>query len=182
MIESFNLCDYNGSMSAYVIKIFLYEIEPLIWRRLSVPGSVTFAEFHSILQRAMGWNDEQAHQFRYGKGRHLSNVIANSQEEVGPQDNFTNEGEITLAEFVGRRRVPIRLMYRYDFFDSWTHEIVIEDKTESEGELKMLEGERACPPEDCGGSFGYKECLEGFSEWMDDDYDPEFFDAKSIAL
>jgi hypothetical protein len=73
-------------------------------------------------------------------------------------------------------------MYRYDFFDSWTHEIVIEDKTESEGELKLLEGERACPPEDCGGSFGYKECLEGFSEWMDDDYDPEFFDAKSIDL
>ena len=46
----------------------------------------------------------------------------------------------------------------------------------------MLDGERACPPEDCGGSFGYKECLEGFAEWMDDDYDPEAFDVKAIKF
>jgi hypothetical protein len=73
-------------------------------------------------------------------------------------------------------------MYRYDFFDDWTHELVIEEKKEGENTLKMLGGERACPPEDCGGSFGYKECLAGYAEWMDDDYDPEAFDPKSVKL
>lgn len=169
-------------MSAYVIKIFLYEVEPLVWRRFTVPGSAAFADLHGIIQKAMGWNDEQAHQFRHGKGRHLDQVVSNTRDEVGPRDTFTDEKDITLAEFVGRRRLPIRLMYRYDFFDSWTHELVIEEKVEDGGAPKLLGGGRACPPEDCGGPFGYKQCMEGFAEWMDDDYDPEAFDAKAIKL
>lgn len=146
-----------------------------------MPETATFADLHRFIQQAMGWNDEQAHQFRHGKGRHLGHVIADTQEEVGPQDDFTDENEVTLAEFVGRRRLPIRLMYRYDFFDSWTHELVIEEKSDVEAP-QLLEGERACPPEDCGGPFGYKECSEGFSEWMDDDYDSEVFDPQSVDL
>lgn len=169
-------------MNSYVIKIFLYEVEPLIWRRFSIPDTATFADLHQIIQKAMGWNDEQAHQFRHGNGKSLTNVIADTQEQVAPGDKFQDEKEITVAEFVGRRRIPLRFMYRYDFFDDWTHEVVIEEKNEGEKTLKMLEGERACPPEDCGGSFGYKECLEGFAEWMDDDYDPETFDPASIKL
>lgn len=169
-------------MNAYIIKIFLYEVEPLIWRRFSVSGDTTFAGLHTVIQKAMGWNDEQAHQFRHGKGRHLGNVISDTQEEVGPRDEFTDEAEITLAEFAGRRKLPLRLMYRYDFFDSWTHEVVIEEKTDADDVPELLGGERACPPEDCGGPFGYKECLEGFAEWMDDDYDPEAFDVESVEL
>ncbi len=164
-------------MDAYTVKIFLYEVEPLVWRRFTVPGTATFADFHQIIQRAMGWNDEQSHQFRHGKGRHLKEVISNTEEEVAPGDNFTDESTVTLAEFVGRKRLPIRLMYRYDFFDQWTHELVIEEKVTDADAPRLLEGERACPPEDCGGPFGYKECMEGFAEWLDDDYDPEAFDA-----
>jgi hypothetical protein len=169
-------------MTAYTIRVFLYEVEPPVWRRFLVPDSATFGEFHVLIQKAMGWKDEQDHQFRHGKGRHLSKVISNTQEEVGPKDEFTDENDITLAEFIGRRRLPIRLMYRYDFFDSWTHEIVIEEKNEDENSPKLLGGDRACPPEDCGGPFGYKECMEGFAEWMDDDYNPEAFDSASINL
>ncbi|MCP5534708.1 MAG: plasmid pRiA4b ORF-3 family protein [Akkermansiaceae bacterium] len=169
-------------MNSYVVKVFLYEVEPLIWRRFSVPESATFADLHQIIQKAMGWNDEQAHQFRHGKGRSLTGVIANTQEQVAPGDDFQDEKDVTVGAFVGRRRLPIRLMYRYDFFDDWTHELVIEEKLDGENTPKMLGGERACPPEDCGGSFGYKECLAGYAEWMDDDYDPEAFDLKSIKL
>ena len=169
-------------MSSYIIKIFLYEVEPLIWRRFCVPGNMNFAEFHQIIQKVMGWNDEQAHQFRHGKGRHLSEVISNTGEQVGPGDNLTDEKDITVAEFVGRRKLPIRLMYRYDFFDEWTHELVIEEKTEDGDAPKMLGGDRACPPEDCGGPFGYRECMEGLADWLDDDYDPEVFDTESVEL
>ena len=168
-------------MDSFTIKIFLYEVEPLIWRRFTVPSTATFADFHHIIQKAMGWNDEQDHQFRWGKGKRLTNVIGNTEEQVSPQDDFQKESEITLGEFVGRRKMPLRMMYRYDFFDDWTHEIVIEERSDSESP-EMLDGERACPPEDCGGSFGYKECMEGFAEWMDDDYDPEIFDHQAIKL
>lgn len=169
-------------MNSYVLKIFLYEVEPLIWRRFSVPETTTFAELHQIIQKTMGWNDEQSHQFRHGKGKSLTSVIADTQEQVAPGDKFEDEKDVTLADFVGRRRLPLRLMYRYDFFDDWTHELVVEEKLEGESSLKLIGGERACPPEDCGGSFGYKECLAGYAEWMDDDYDPEAFDPDSIKL
>jgi len=169
-------------MNYYVFKIFLYEVEPAIWRRFSISEETTFAELHTIIQKAMGWNDEQAHQFRYGKGKSLTNVISNTREQVAPADDFEDEKDITVASFIGRKRLPIRLLYRYDFFDDWTHELVIEEKVTEGGELKLIGGERACPPEDCGGSFGYRESLGGFAEWMDDDYDPESFDADQVKL
>lgn len=169
-------------MNYYTLKIFLYEVEPQIWRRFSVSDETTFAELHDVIQKVMGWNDEQAHQFRYGKGRSLTNVIGNTQEQVAPGDDFEDEREVTLASFIGRKRLPIRLLYRYDFFDDWTHELVIEEKIVEGGELKLIEGERACPPEDCGGPFGYREALGGFAEWMDDDYDPELFDVSAVKL
>ncbi len=59
---------------------------------------------------------------------------------------------------------------------------MIEEKTDDDDSAKLLGGERACPPEDCGGSFGYRECLGGFDEWMDDDYDPEAFDLGEVKL
>ncbi|MGB0992371.1 MAG: plasmid pRiA4b ORF-3 family protein [Akkermansiaceae bacterium] len=169
-------------MTSYTVKVFLYEIEPQVWRRFTVPGNYSFAQLHESIQKAMGWNDEQAHQFRHGKGKRLTDVISNTQEEVAPGDSFQDEKSITLSEFIGRKKLPMRMMYRYDFFDDWTHEVVIEEKLDTEDAPKMLGGERACPPEDCGGAFGYKECMEGFAEWLDDDYDPEAFDPTKVNL
>ena len=171
-------------MGSYTIKIFLYEVEPLIWRRFTLPASATFADFHDVIQKAMGWNDEQSHQFRHGRGKSLTSVISNTdKEQVAPGDTFQNEKDVSLSKFVGRRRLPLRLLYRYDYFDEWTHEVVIEERNEDDEDApKMLGGERACPPEDCGGSFGYRECLGGFDEWMDDDYDPEKFDVGEVKL
>jgi len=169
-------------MNSYILKIFLYETDPQVWRRFSVPETATFSDLHQLIQKAMGWHDEQAHQFRHGKGRHLKHVIADSREEVGPADEYTDEKDITISQFISRKKLPLRLMYRYDFFDEWTHEIVFEEKTENAESPRLLGGERACPPEDCGGPFGYKECLAGYAEWMDDDYDPAVFDMTAVEL
>lgn len=169
-------------MVSYTIKVFLYEVEPEIWRRFTMPAEATFADLHRVVQKAMGWNDEQAHQFRHGKGRHLGNVISDTKEQVAPGDDFKDEKEVKISDIVGRRRLPLRMLYRYDFFDDWTHELVIEEKGEDDGAPRLLGGARACPPEDCGGSFGYRECMGGFDEWMDDDYDPEAFDPNEVQL
>lgn len=48
-----------------------------------------------------------------------------------------------------------------------------------------------CPPEDCGGPFGYAELLEAITdpkhkrhaeliEWIGDDFDPEADDAEAL--
>ena len=171
-------------MASYTIKVFLYEVEPLVWRRLTMPASATFADLHQVLQRSMGWSDEQSHQFRHGKGKSLTSVISNkNDEQVAPGDDWKDEAKVKLSGFVGRRRLPLRLLYRYDFFADWTHELVIEKKNEDdENTAQLLEGERACPPDDCSGPFNYRECVNGFDEWLDDDYDPEAFDPAKVKL
>ena len=91
---------------------------------------------------------------------------------------------MSLKDFVGRRRLPLRLLYRYDFNEDWVHEVVFEDRTE-EGSGKLpvlLEGERAGPPEDCGGPEGYMAALRGDLEWLDDEYDPAKFNPKKVKF
>lgn len=165
----------------YTIKVFLYEIEPLIWRRFSISGSSTFAGLHQAIQKSMGWEDKEIHEFRYGKGKNLTDVIATPDSEIVVAGKFDDENDLTLDDFMKRRRTPMRLLYRYDFIEDWVHEVVIESKEEgAEGKPEMIEGERACPPEDCGGAWGYKNALSGEVEWMDDEYDPERFDSSSV--
>lgn len=167
----------------YRVKIFLYEISPQIWRRFSVDSEMTFGELHQVIQKAMGWESKHTHEFRYGKGRQLKNVIADPEDEVPCEGEFHNENELTLGAFLGRKRLPMRMIYRYDFTEDWIHELVFEGKEEtSEKGVKDFEGERACPPEDSGGAWTYNEALSGNIEWMDDDYDPEFFDETAVKF
>lgn len=86
------------------------------------------------------------------------------------------------------------MLYEYDFGDSWTHQIVLEKILPPSPELKApqcIAGARACPPEDCGGVFGYAELLtalrdpshpehEDMLEWMGGEYDPAFFDLEAV--
>lgn len=167
----------------YTIKILIYEIEPTIWRKVSVPGSITFAKLHEVIQKAMGWENKELHEFRYGKGKNLTDVIATPHDEVVAGGKFDDERELTLDTFFGRRRLPMRMLYRYDFTEDWVHELTFESKQEdSSTEVTLLDGKRACPPEDCGGVHGYKDALDGYLDWMDDDYDPEAFDPKSVKF
>ena len=170
----------------YTLKIFLYEVSPQIWRRFTISGDSSFSELHEIIQLAMGWENKESHEFRYGKGRNLTNVIASKDEDIAVEGDFHDESELTVDGFFNRRRLPFRMLYRYDFLEDWVHELVFEKKEVMDSDQKILakliEGERACPPEDCGGTWGYMSALEGEVEWMDDEYNPDDFDVTAISL
>ena len=87
-----------------------------------------------------------------------------------------------------------RFVYEYDFGDSWTHQIVVEKIVPSEGGQRYpvcIAGARACPPEDCGGIWGYHDFLEAIAnpnhdehesmtEWIGGSFDPEAFNLELI--
>ena len=174
-----------SSDSRYVLKVFLYEIEPQIWRRFSISGEATMAQLHTALQEAMGWEDKGEHEFRHGKGKNLRDVVASKEVLAGLPAGVagTDEATISLAGFVGRGKLPKRFLYRYDFADDWIHEIVIEEKVDGgSGKPEILGGERACPPEDCGGTWGYNDILSGEIEALDDDWDAEAFDVADVRF
>lgn len=166
----------------YELKVLLYQIEPLIWREFSVPSTATFRQLHEVIQAAMGWELKHLHEFRHGKGKRLTSVIATPDEEVVQGDDFRDENTTTLKELMGRKRFPSRMLYRYDFQEDWIHEVTFKRKVEcDEKKAKLIAGERNCPPEDCGGAHGYNSCVERVIDWMDDDYDPAKFDQKAAA-
>ena len=75
--------------------------------------------------------------------------------------------------------------YIYDYGDYWQHKVQLEKIIPAEKGLTYpvcIVGKRACPPEDCGGSFGYEEIVNGTSEFQKEygDYDPEYFDTDDI--
>jgi hypothetical protein len=127
----------------------------------------------------MGWEDCHLHAFQIGK----TTYGPDPEDELG----YADETKARLADVA---RVRTRIAYEYDFGDSWEHELVVEARAVAEdGQAypACLDGEGACPPEDCGGAYGFAELKEVLAapdsaerdemlEWMGGDFDPTNFD------
>jgi len=154
-------------------KITLLEIEPPIWRRIVVPEDYTFWDLHVAIQDAMGWLDYHLHSF-------VAQDIDGDQVEIGippdddePDDTDTEPGwEVFLPEiFIDPGDVAI---YTYDFGDNWYHHVLLEGIFLAEKGAKYpkcIGGERACPPEDCGGSHGYDRLIEILQDKNHEEHD-----------
>jgi hypothetical protein len=172
------------STSIYRIRITLADVKPSVWRLVEVPDC-SLGELHEIIQVAMGWENSHMHQF-------LLNGTYYGQATSGDLDVEDEEGILLSQIFTGRKKP--RLVYEYDFGDSWRHEIRLEKKSEPEPKVKYprcVEGARACPPEDCGGAWGYADFLEAISdkkhpehrdmkEWIGGKFDPEKFSVVEV--
>ena len=170
--------------SIYQLKVTLDDIEPPIWRRLLVPAGMTLGDLHIAIQVAMGWTDSHLHRFE-GGGRGYGRP--DHEDEASVRD----ERRVLLRDVLGPRG---SLVYEYDFGDSWHHLIRAEAvlAREKGGTYpRCSEGARACPPEDCGGAWGYQEMLEAIAdskherhdemlEWIGGGFDPEAFDLDGI--
>jgi Plasmid pRiA4b ORF-3-like protein len=141
-------------MSVYQLHVSLLEIQPPIWRTLELSSHTTLRQFHRILQIAMGWEEYHLHAFEAGKHRY--GLPADSLDPDAPT---LPEARFTLADVLPRKGA--RLLYLYDFGDGWEHEVKLERILDNQELLppRILAGARRCPPEDCGGPFGYAELL-----------------------
>ena len=171
----------------YQIKVTLKGIKPPIWRRLLISGDTRLDELHDVLQTVMGWDDSHLHQFR--RGRELIGV-RDRRDPFG--SDVTDERKLSLSAALPA--VKSKLLYDYDFGDGWEHELVVEKilPPDSSAEApRCLAGKRACPPEDCGGVWGYADLLEAISdpshpqregqlEWLGDEFDPEAFEPEIV--
>ncbi|MCP4131157.1 MAG: plasmid pRiA4b ORF-3 family protein [bacterium] len=180
----------------YQFKITLLNITPTIWRRILVPDNYNFWDLHVAIQDAMGWLDCHLHAFRI-KPKHSHKIT-----EIGipNDDRFEDEPEILPGWEAGVScffsDLGAKAEYEYDFGDNWSHEVLLEGHLIKEKGLKYpvcIGGERACPPEDCGGESGYFDFLEiilnpnhkeykEMVEWAGKRYDPEDFNPKHIKF
>jgi Plasmid pRiA4b ORF-3-like protein len=176
----------EGTGLIYQLKVTLADLKPPVWRRIEVPD-VSLGELHEILQVVMGWHESHMHQFIVDEtyyGRLMP-------DDIGPE--MEDEARVLLSQIVGDGKRD-RLIYEYDFGDSWQHEIVLERTLEPEPKVKYprcLDGARACPPEDTGGVWGYVDFLEALAdpkheshremkEWIGGKFDPEKFSVDLV--
>lgn len=179
----------SSAQDVYQIKVALLWTKPPIWRRLLVPSSMTFEQLHDVLQTAMGWENEHMHEFTAGKRR-----IAQPEPSDGFMDMPLVENERTARLSDVLRRAGAKMTYTYDFGDGWEHGIVLEKRMPPDPDAVYpicLDGQLACPPEDCGGVPGFYRLLDILAnpkhkehkelrEWVGGSFDPEAFSVDKV--
>lgn len=158
------------SKLVYQFRVSLDGSEPEIWRRIQLPEVCTFWELHVAIQDAMGWQDCHLHEFELEPSKGTRLRIGLPSEEV--EDDVEAGWKVSVSEHLSR---PGDLVsYLYDFGDDWRHTILLEGilLAEAKGEYPIcIGGKRACPPEDCGGVYGYTNLLEALSDEDHPDHD-----------
>ena len=166
----------------YQMKITLQEVKPPIWRRIQVKGDITLKVLHTTIQKVMGWTDSHLHEFIV-KGV----SYGDSEDEDALDERKYRLNKLNLQE-------KEKFFYVYDFGDNWEHIILVEKILPMDAEAQYpicLKGKRSCPPEDCGGPWGYMDLLDVLNdpndpeyderiEWIGDDFDSELFDVEKI--
>jgi hypothetical protein len=175
----------SSAGSIYQIKVTLKGSKPPIWRRFQVGSNITLYKLHNILQYVMGWEGYHLYMFRIG-GKEFGELDPEYGAEVESAQK-TRLDRLVLGE-------KTKFIYEYDFGDSWEHEILIERILPPQVGARYpvcLDGKRACPPEDCGGIWGYADLLqtiqdpdneeyEEMMQWLGGEFDPEAFDREAV--
>ena len=173
----------------YQFRVTLYGIKPKVWRRIQVEAD-SLDDLHWHIQGAFGWTNSHLHDFEIGLDRFgIPSMI--DMDEVSECRDST---KTRLRDLLPQDGMPFAFKYTYDLGDNWEHEVLFEGVAASPRRIKYpvcVDGERACPPEDCGGAGGYERLLEvladpahkehtHYQDWVGY-FDPEYFDARDAT-
>lgn len=179
----------DKAVPSYVLYISIIFSDPLIWRRVQVPGHYTLAQLHDVIQKAMGWSDTHVHQFLVGKIFYEATMKSSIPVRESKRFDEHKYKLHTLEE--GMR---FMFTYLYDAGEGWEHVIQLEEVIPPGRELKypiLLSGERACPPEEVGDIHEYQQLIAAFEQPDSKnhtalqemsgrmDFDPAVFDLES---
>ena len=168
------------------VRIELEGSDPVIWREVEVPTSVTLRTLHDIIQVAIGWFDYHLWEFTIAKRRY-----GLSMDEDWGTEPRVEASKVRLRDVLGPRKTTIH--YLYDFGDCWEHRLTVTKVRNGDSALsypRYVAGEGNGPPEDCGGIPGFYEMLAAagdpehpdhaeITEWLDG-YDPSEIDELPI--
>ena len=178
-------------MKVYQIQISLTNSKPEIWRKILVQPNLSLANFHMTIQIVMGWDNSHLHQF-----------IKNKTFYTRKMEDDMTWGDLNNVDYKGLKISDLlknendKIDYEYDFGDSWHHDIDLEKILETIEKTKYptcIDGKLACPPEDCGGIWGYSDLLKVLNnpghkdyadllDWLDGEFDPNYFNIEKTNL
>jgi len=172
--------------TVHQLKVTLRAVKPPVWRRIVVESDLTLGELAAVLEAAMGWLGGHLHVFEVDGARYGTPDPDWGMDELD-EDRFRLDDALP--------KVGMKARWDYDFGDGWEHDVLVEaiSLRERRAEYPLcLAGRRACPPEDCGGPWGYADLLEALknpehprhdelTEWAPPDFDPARFDTDETT-
>ena len=196
----------SADVKKYSLRITLKNIKPAIWRKVEVPSNISLRHLSELIMAVMGWSGCHMNQFRKG----LDTYYEPYYQRDGDYEDFSdirirhfNQEEAAIGQVLQEKGKSFT--FEYDFGDSWEHEVLLSSVAEyadaEPRKIRFLGGKRACPPEDCGGPWGYEELcriaakrasgkrltsdererLEWYSGDYDDCFDPELLDLNACS-
>ncbi|MCF6299877.1 MAG: plasmid pRiA4b ORF-3 family protein [Proteobacteria bacterium] len=173
----------------YQIQIALKGSKPKIWRRIQIPADLLLSDFHKILQTTMGWMNAHLHHFIQGDAFYTQKM---ADDPFWHDINNIDYKSVKVLDLLKMERQKI--IYEYDFGDGWEHEIILEKILPVDDGIDYpicLEGKMNCPPEDCGGVWGYANMIDilaqpeheefnHYLEWVGKEFDPGYFDSAVV--
>ncbi|MGA1540151.1 MAG: plasmid pRiA4b ORF-3 family protein, partial [Chthoniobacterales bacterium] len=153
------------------IKVTLKWSKPPIWRRILVPGNLSLEGLHFVIQTAMGWTNSHLHDFVTGPQPGATIYGMLDPEDTWSTRNILDERRYKVTDLLERDQA--RALYEYDFGDGWLHELLREKTLPPDPGFRYpvcLAGRGDCPPEDCGGIYGYYRLLEILADPKHEEY------------
>lgn len=165
------------------LRITLAETNPPVWRRVLVHSDTTLHGLHRLIQFMFEWLDYHLYEFTIRGERY---------EAPLPEAEGADSTRVTLGDLAMRKGE--QFTYLYDLGDHWVHQIVVEERRRPSPHAWLpwlVDGERAGPPEDCGGVDRFAEFLEALVDpddpeheewraWVGEDYDPDAFFVRTV--
>lgn len=168
---------------------FEFDIEvlvggPRIYRRMQLHSDSTFLDLHNAIQAAGRWEDCHMWQFRAAERGRPGDVVAFCTDEPDPFEGtvMPEAGKVRLNDYF--RRAGRKCFYNYDFGDDWWVGVAYKRKVESDEQFtrRLLAAERAFPPDDCGGEWGYFACLAAVADpavaQLEGEFDPDMIEDR----
>lgn len=172
-----------ASSRVHRLKVSLRGVRPPVWRRIEVRSATNLHQLSAELEAAMGWFGGHLHSFEID-----GDIYQLPDGEDFGWRPMKDERRATVAKVLPQ--VGMKMRWDYDFGDGWQHNITveaIEPAAARDVYPRCLTGRRACPPEDCGGPWGYRILLDALTdrdhpehqtmtEWAPPGFDPARFD------
>lgn len=176
----------------HLLKITLKNVQPTIAREVLVPSDLRLDRLHDVIQIAMGWGNAHLHEFIVGTLRDGEHYGSAMHDSVGFGPPTRAETKFTLRQIAPAK--GSKFIYWYDFGDDWYHDISVKSVIAQIPDQPVpycVRAARACPPDDCGGPWGYANLLAiltdpkheehaDMRDWLGDEFDPEAVDVDLI--
>ena len=154
-----------------------------------LPSDLLLADFHKIIQSSMGWTNSHLHQFVKECSYY---TVRMEDSDMWDEKINVDYKKMKISDLLKKEKETI--LYEYDFGDGWLHDVILEKILPIDDKIKYpicLSGKMNCPPEDCGGVWGYSKMLEilknpdhkeyeSYIEWLGAEFDPVHFNKDEV--